>query len=314
VQAFAFVRVIETTQEENHQTSTVEVLRTVWSRGRELPDTMTLTQFSGAILCCSPYGELMREGGVFLLPLWYNDGTDDWREEGWYNWTYFDVLFEVDNNGLSWSRSNLSAFNRFDGRYTSLLENAILGIANGDENLGRDIAHARFGQAADDSVLAIVTAVSTDPTLLWADIDMWTIRYTVRVDEILSVPTPFGLRRGGWYDTKLRWREHWQVGGQWWQELEQGDEITAENTTTGVDLLESGERYLVFITPRYISWSSQFEFFSESAARINADGTITPIWNEGDNWNEFNDFSGYTIERLAELAYLANTWHEKYSQ
>jgi hypothetical protein len=71
----------------------------------------------------------------------------------------------------------------------------------------------------------------------------------------------------------------------------------------------------VFITPSYTDWSAQFTFFWESAARINADGTITPIWNDNDNnWNVFNEYEGYTVERMAELAHLANTWHEKYAQ
>lgn len=314
VQAFAFVRVIETVQEENHQISTVEVLRTVWSRGRELPDKMTLTQFSGAIMCCSPYGELMREGGVFLLPLWYNDGTDEWwRQEGWFNWTYFDVLFEVDNTGLIWSRSNLSAFNRFDGRHTSLLTNAILSIANGDENIGRDIAHTPFGWAADDSVLAIVTAVSSESVELFPNSPgrpLWENRYTVIVEEILSTPTVYGLQRGAWFETKLRWRENWRASEQWWQEWEQYREIAALNTSFSMNLLEPGERYLVFITPWYGNFAVPYTFFSESIAKINADGTITPFYDVENIWNVFDEYDGYTVEKLAELAYLANTWHE----
>ena len=311
VQAVAFVRVIEAVQEEDTLTSTVEVLRTVWSRGRELPETMILVQDSGAIMCCTPYGEMMREGGVFLLPLWYNDGSMQGWREGWFNWTYRDVLFEIDDKGLVWSRSNYSAFNRFDGRHTSVLTGAILGIANGDENLGRDVAHTSFGFASDESVLAVVTAVSSESTLLWEDIDMWTNRYTVRVDEILSTPTPFGLQRGGWFEQQQRWRDNWQTSEEWWNKWEQDNIITAVNYTR--DLVENGERYLVFITPSYGDWSSQFNFFWESAARINSDGTITPVQDVVDNFNVFDDYDGYTVEELTELAHLANTWHERYA-
>lgn len=311
VQAFAFVRVIEAVQEENTLTSTVEILRTVWSRGREVPETMTLVQSSGAIMCCSPYGEMMREGGIFLLPLWYNDGSMQGWPDGWFNWTYRDVLYEVDNNGLVWSRSNHSAFNRFDGRHTSVLTGAILGIVNGDENLGRDIAHSPFGYAADDSVLAIITAVSSESKLLFSNPDMWINHYTVRVEEILSPPTPYGLQRGGWFDTQQRWRENWQVSEQWWDNWEFDNEIAAVNYTR--NLLQDGERYLVFITPSYSDWSSPFNIFWESAAQINADGTITPVRDVVDNSNVFNDYDGYTVEQLAELAHLANTWHEMYA-
>jgi hypothetical protein len=320
LQAFAFVRVIETVQEEDHQTSTVELLRTVWSRERELPDTMTLTQFARAIMCCSPYGELMREGGVFLLPLWYNDGTDDWwHREGWYNWTYFDVLFEVDDKGLVWSRSMLAAFNRFDGRHTSLLTNAILGIANGDVNIGRDIAHSPLGWAADDSVLAIVTAASTESINLCPDSpgrEIWANYHTVRIDEILSLPTEFGwwLNSGGWLDMLLRWRENWQASEQWWHDLEQSSVITAVNSSFTADELETGERYLVFIVPSFSDWNAQYTFFWESAARINADGTITPIWDTDEfNRSIFDGYEGYRARRLATFAHLANTWHERYA-
>jgi hypothetical protein len=276
---------------------------------------MTLSQFSGAIMCCTPYGELMREGGVFLLPLWYNDGTDDWRDEGWYNWTYFDVLYEVDNNGLIWSRSNYSAFNRFDGLHTSVLTKAILGIANGDENFGRDIAHTQFGSASDEGVLAIVTVISSESRLLFpTGQELWENNYTVRMEEVLSTPTPFGLQRGGWFDTIQRWRENWQVSEKWWQGWGQNTEITAVETSFSGSVLETGERYLVFITPSYGNWGAQFSFYeSESVARINADGTITPVSGEGNIWNVFDEYDGYTVEKLTELAKLANTWHEKYS-
>jgi len=313
VQAFAFVRVFETIQEEDMLISTVEVLRTVWSRGRELPATMTLVQNSGAIMCCSPYGEMMREGGVFLLPLWYNDGLMQGWHEGWFNWTYRDVLFEVDDKGLVWSRSNDAAFNRFDGRHTSVLTGAILGIVNGDENIGRDVAHTIFGWAADDGAFAIITIVSSESTLLFpTGQELWQNSYVVHVDEILSIPTPFGLQRGSWFEQQQNWRDNWQISEEWWQDWEQNNEIAVVNTDFSSSALYAGERYLVFLTPSYTNWHSPFTFYSESVAIINADGTITTIPQLESGWNVFEGYDGYTVEQLAELAHLANTWHELY--
>ena len=140
---------------------------------------------------------------------------------------------------------------------------------------------------------------------------MWDNRYTVRVEEILSSPTALGLQQGNWFETQQRWHDNWQTSEQWWQDLEQNNEITAVNYTR--NLLQDGERYLVFITPSYSDWSSQFNFFWESAAKINDDGTITPIRNVVDDSNVFDEYEGYTVDRLAELVYFANTWHEKYS-
>jgi hypothetical protein len=314
VQAFAFVRVMEAVQEENTLTSTVEVLRTVWSRGRELPETMTLVQNSGAIMCCTPYGEMMREGGVFLLPLWYNDGTMQGWRDGWFNWTYRDVLFEIDDNGLVWSRSNLSAFNRFDGKHTSVLTGAILGITNGDENLGRDVAHTIFGWAADEGALAIITIASSESNLLFpTGQELWQNSYVVHIDELLSTPTPFGLQRGSWLEQQQNWRDNWRISEKWWQDCEQNNEISIVVTDFARSALQVGGRYLVFITPSYSDWHSPFTFFSESVARINADGTITSIPQLERGWEVFGNYDGYTVERLAERVYLANTWHERYS-
>ena len=80
-----------------------------------------------------------------------------------------------------------------------------------------------------------------------------------------------------------------------------------------MNLLEAGQRYLVVITPSFADWSAPFTFFSQSIATLNANGTITPVYIEGNIWNVFNEYDGYTVERIAELAHLANTWHERYS-
>ena len=318
VQAFAFVRVIETTQENDRLTSVVEVLQAVWSRERELPETITLVQHSGVIMCCSPYGEMMREGGVFLLPLWYNDGSMQGWDEGWFNWTYRDVLFEIDDRGLVWSRSDRKGFNRFDGRHTSVLTGAILGIINGDENFGRDIAHSdsNFGFAADESVLAIATITSSESLLLFpTGRELWKISYTMYINEILSTPTPYGgFKRGNGLKHQQRWRENWQVSENLWEDWEQNPDISVTETSFSQSVLNVGEQYLVFITPSGSDRSSPFTFFNGSAARINDDGTITPISGDGDIWNVFDEFAGYTVERLTELAFLSNTWHEKYAE
>ena len=67
----------------------------------------------------------------------------------------------------------------------------------------------------------------------------------------------------------------------------------------------------MFITPWYGNFVVPFTFFSESAARINADGTITPVRDVVDNWNVFDKFDGYTVEMIIEFAHLANVWHEE---
>ena len=100
---------------------------------------------------------------------------------------------------------------------------------------------------------------------------------------------------------------------KWWEDWEINPEISITETSFSQGVLNIGEQYLVFITPSGSDWSSPFTFFNESAARINADGTITPVSGEGNIWNVFDGFDGYTVERMVELAFLANTWHEMYA-
>ncbi|MCL1865831.1 MAG: hypothetical protein FWF82_00295 [Oscillospiraceae bacterium] len=295
VQAFAFVRVLETVKGEYVQVSTVEVISTVWSKGqRTLPETIVLSQvYSVGYGCPCCTGELMREGGIFLLPLWY-----DFPSSGWDSWSYFDVLFEVDDEGLIWSHSPYPAFNRFDGKHTSVLTNAILAIANDNGDLSREIAHSPLGFAADYSVFAVVTAVSSETVNReWGEPHF--TKYTVRIDEIESIPLKY-----------YNWGEEWKFGT--------GDELTAWYYSKNW-LLEPGERYLAAIAAE-VGFDNVvrdeygyplFVFVRGSVAKINEDGTITPLNNSDDN-NVFNAYDGYTVNQIAELAELAQTWQNKY--
>ncbi|MDR1131990.1 MAG: hypothetical protein LBL15_06190, partial [Oscillospiraceae bacterium] len=59
---------------------------------------------------------LLRAGGVYVLPLTNWQNTDTWRIYG-----DLDVLFEVDDTGLLHSHSRFSALNKYDGAETAVL-------------------------------------------------------------------------------------------------------------------------------------------------------------------------------------------------
>ena len=67
---------------------------------------------------------LLREGGLYLLPLSYSEWSEEWTIMGEH-----DVLFEVDDDGRVWSHSKHQDFNRFDGENVGVLIGEVLEIA-----------------------------------------------------------------------------------------------------------------------------------------------------------------------------------------
>jgi len=125
----AFVRVIGTEQAtvqnrprrtDEIQTSTLQILSTVWSKNAELPETISVMQYKYGGCCADEPTNLLRKGGVYLLPLayWENDGT-------WYINGTHAVLFEVDDTGRVWSHSPFEDFSSFDGKDASELVKVI---------------------------------------------------------------------------------------------------------------------------------------------------------------------------------------------
>ena len=145
--AIVFARVNEQTQPQSSeggwltQTSTLQVLSTVWGGDSEPPPQfLTVAQGfldsgSGIMGCC--VGSIpLRKGGVYFLPLGYNDG-------GWFIIGSEDVLFEVDDRGKLYSHSQFPDFNRFDDEEASVVADAILLLIE-DENFAA--ATSRFGR------------------------------------------------------------------------------------------------------------------------------------------------------------------------
>ena len=67
---------------------------------------------------------------------------------------------------------------------------------------------------------------------------------------------------------------------------------------------KDGLRIGIYLRPDFAAYT-----FLESTAKINADGTITPVWDN--DWCVFVEYDSYTVERLAEFVYFTNTWHEE---
>jgi hypothetical protein len=285
-----FVRVIGTEQwtyKDSHtiytserQTSTAHILSTIWS-GVDVPETISVMQHKYGGCCEGEETNLLRNGGVYMLPLHYWEGDDVWIING-----DLDVLFEVDDEGRVWSHSEQKGFNCFDGKYAQELTDDIISITS-DENFSAGIT--LFGRIAHGwGRLTEVTILSATHTVSEYGDDQ--IEYRMRADNIISVAS----------NPAYTWQP------------EMGGEFTAISHGA-VEYLEQGKRYLIHLDP-----SDGGPYIEEArTAVINADDTITAIpLSEQNNWqkNIFLEFNGYTVAQMQAEAERAKAWHSRYAK
>ena len=277
--SFAFVRVIKTEEwtdknsfsQSQKQTSTVHILSTLWSE-TELPEIMSVTQSKYGGCCAGEETNLLREGGVYLLPMIYWENGDTWIV-----WGDLDVLFEIDDQGRIWSHSQHEGFSQFDGQDARVVGDIVTAMTT-DKNSAAAIT--TFGIIARHwGVLAEVTILGTahDP-------ERWEWEQNLLVmsaDNILSIAP-----QNDWYT----WRP------------KNKDEIKAVSRCH----LEQGERYLILFDP-----SDGGPYIEESrVAIINADGTITAI-SEDNVFTEFNGYTVKDMKGEAERAIAWHKSHVK---
>ncbi len=130
------------------QISTVKVLDTIW--GEEIPEVIGLQQSLYGGCTGEEETNLLREGGVYLLPLNKYNGS-------YYLMSDLDVLFEIDDEGLIWSHSTYEDFNRFDGKGYQAVVDEIISITQDDLVM---LAASRFGMTLNGFQLAEVTVLS----------------------------------------------------------------------------------------------------------------------------------------------------------
>ncbi|MCL2107540.1 MAG: hypothetical protein FWH26_10855 [Oscillospiraceae bacterium] len=267
VRAFALAQVTETQllpPQYDHQSgrlqSTLEVIE--WVYGQETRNSFTLTQpLYGENILLSCVGEpiLLREGGVYLLPLTEYEGQ-------YYPIGDEDVLFELDERGNIFSHSSFEEFAAFDGQPYEELVEAMRKIVRGNPLL---VQYQRFARILRDEVpLAVIT--------------------------ILDDGRPGSAGGSPYLSQRARTELILRQGsGQKWQVVLPEGEFTI-NTMQGFEAqAEKGGRYLVFV------YGNEYEFSFEAnrAARINDDGTITPLTE----WNSFSELAGMTVEQLQAL-------------
>ena len=283
---FVFVRVIDTEQIDEtpsysassriRQNSSVQILSTVWSRDSSTPETLSVTQYLSGGCCADEPTNLLREGGVYLLPLSYGVNSNTWHIGG-----DLDVLFEVDDKGRVWSHSAYDGFKQFDGEDVNILLEAITTFTS-DENFSAAVSRFGLIVRGNWAILMETTFLSVIPAEDRYDNDCYI--NTFIVDNILSSAAERLSHPAG------------------------GDEIEAKSYTTLTSIhLEQSERYLIFYAPDEYGGT---QIDTEIIAKINDDDTITELFVAYDYHRAFEGYNGYTVEQMKEEAERAKAWHE----
>ena len=286
---FVFAKVIDTEQIDEtprysasnniRQNSSVEILSVIWNRDGSTLETISVTQYLFGGCCADEPTNLLRKGGVYLLPLTYWEQTDTWRIVD-----DLDVLFEVDDKGRVWSHSKYEDFKRFDGKDANILLEAITAFTS-DENFSAAVSRFGLIVRSNWAILMEATFVSVIPME-----DKWDnncYENTFIVDNIIS--TAENLKQP---DT--------------------GDEIQLISYSSLTSIhLEQGGWYLIFCAP----YEDGAQIDTESIAKINDDGTISEIFTPDDYrryHRAFEGYNGYTVEQMQKEAERAKAWNESH--
>ncbi|MCL2627711.1 MAG: hypothetical protein FWD44_03300 [Oscillospiraceae bacterium] len=310
--AFAFVQVTAIEEWTNKQksqyytdiydmqTSTLKVLSVIRS-DRAIPESLSIDQgklvgvvdnISGkeweSIIKCGCSGSIMflREGGVYILPLWKQGSS-------WYT-TDSDVLFEVDDEGLIFSHTWLSGFNKYDGKPASQLAYALVNITE-DEDF--ELATSRFAAFVSEiwnTVLDVTILPETNGKDVVAAIENILVRPDkAQVDKLLE----FYAQNNEYYEER-----NYDYLWQW----ENGSVIEAQAYTTW--LFEPGNRYIVIFN---LLDKIPYIWTLNSVAKVNADGTISP-YNNSTTFSWYEGVENYTIEQITDIARRLTEFFEKY--
>ena len=287
---FVFARVLDTEQIDEtprylasntiRKNSSAQILSVIWSRDGSMPETLPIAQYLYGGCCADEPTNLLREGGVYLLPLVYWKYTDTWRIAD-----DLDVLFEVDDKGCVWSHSAYEGFKRFDGNDVNILVNELTAMIS-DENFFAAVSRFGLIVRGNGSVLMEVTHLSvTSKKNILAHTENEYYEHAFRVEKILSTPA----ERFPSYDA--------------------GDEIKAISYDSITKIhLEINGRYLIFYYP---DEEGLQQIGTGDTAKINGDGTITEVFTPPDySHRAFEGYNGYTVAQMEEEAKRAKAWQD----
>jgi len=249
------------------QRATLEVLEWAYNQpiGAQEPTTIELIQNRLGGCTLDEQTNLLRAGGVYLLPLMLVEGE-------YYLMGDMDVLFEADEQGLIYSHSDFEALAAYDGKPWETLMEDVRAIVRDDPLLPAYSKLARM--LRPDASMTLTEITITGPETQTGEEYGHTIKVRqAQLERTLftgsqgKLPTEFSLKTSVW-------REDREI------------------------VTQPGERYLLFVD----QYEGEFLMEGNRAAIVNSDGTVTPVYGEKDpGWNYFSPFSqlaGMTVEQV----------------
>ena len=226
---------------------------------------------------CLGTTNLLRNGGVYLLPLSHDD-------DAWHIMGDMDVLFEIDEAGKVWSHSSFEDFKQYDGKSIESFIEDLQNMFSDEEFM---LANSPFAVTLRGWTLADITITSKNE----GEIDQHGyeyISYSFVVHEVLSVP------------------KHDDCAP-----LEETGHIEVHmNEASTISLLQ-GSRYLIFLDKHKdeIYWTTSVRLIAE----IGNDDTITAILVPDQHHlgtNIFTPYDGYKISDIREMVLRIEAWHK----
>jgi len=267
------------------QTSTLEIIDILWRRAEEAPGVLPVVQWLFSGCPGEDNTNLLREKGLYLLPLGYETRDD---ESYWFVAGDWNTLYEIDDQGRVWSHSPLESFNRYDGESADTFIAELKHLFANTEFMA---AYSHLGRILSDWTLADITIKSKSVeagAYYGAEYS-----YTFSINQILSEPTHDS------YDSPLL----------------PTDKIVVYGGQTDSLPLTPGKRYLIFMCR---SGDDCFTISANLVAQVTFRNRIkampAPYDDKTFGTSLFKAYLGYKVSDFQNLAVRINAWRESFAR
>ncbi len=260
-----------------NQISDIRVLQNVY--GDNLPETLQLSQSVIKDHFCLGTTNLLRKGGVYLLPLVQSDNM-------WYINGDMDVLFEVDDLGKVWSHSDFDDFSQHDGQDIDAFISQLQDLTSDQDFL---LANSTFAVTLENWTLADITV--TEKSDILSDEYGQYFNYYFNINDIISDKVIHDENDKSWTSYNI------------YVYADEDDNIN----------LIPGQRYLIFID----IYQGKIFVNHSLISKINNDLTIEALpSSENTSWlgkSIFIPYNGYSLSEIKELISRIDLWNGSHS-
>ncbi len=235
------VDAVQLNETEGTQQCDVTVLQKI--NGSDLPDSFSFTQHLLGGCVGTEVPQLLRTGGVYLLPFGKNN-------EGYYLMGDYDVLFEIDDQGVIASHATSPEFTAFNGQPYTTLTDAFAAIT---QDKAMMLSVSPLGMAMRSGFKLVEATVTSDT-----------------VDTVDQYGTPIKS------NTIAIVKDYSDLG------LSGSIDVTyfADDALT----LQNGAGYLLLLE----DYEGQYSVYSMRAAEVLADGTVRSFDVDSNAFTPYN--------------------------